>query len=369
MLKVTPHELKNIRWWYEQHLEHKINMQPRYQRKADIWSKWKRAHLIDSLINDFDVPKFYVANFKTAVSQSLNEHNNIYAIIDGKQRFGAIFDFFNDKVALNQSCVLDDDPTIKLGNLRYSDIRARHPQVARKIEAFVPTVMNVVTDSEHKIEELFVRLNMGEATTGAERRNAMGGPVPIMVRELSQHPFFAKKIRFNVARMQEHNLVAKLLLFEFKDRFVDAKAKQLDDFTKEALKWMTEREATNEDPLVGPYSEARDRVHETLERLTSEFADRDPLLAKQGEIPIYYWIARQHPTWVNELRDFVLQFSDELMQNLRDQREGSRSIDQELSAYYAMSRTTNDQNSLEGRYAIFLERFKEFRRPRGRRRF
>jgi hypothetical protein len=226
----------------------------------------------------------------------------------------------------------------------------------------------VVTDSEHKIMELFVRLNMGEATTGAERRNAMGGPVPIMVRELSQHPFFLNKIRFNTARMQEHNLAVKLLLFEFRGEFVDTKAKNLDDFTKQAMQWMQEQEKHGNDPLLGPYSEARDRVHGILELLTNEFNDRDPLLSKQGEIPIYYWIARAHPTWVNELHDFVYDFSRAVLENLRGEREDPGNGDAELTSYYTMSRTTNDQSSLEGRFRIFQRRFGEYRKPNSQRR-
>jgi hypothetical protein len=338
-------------------------MDPTYQRKSEVWSKWKRAHLVDSVINDFDVPKFYVANFQTAIPQDLNENKSAFAIIDGKQRFGAIFDFFNDEIPLNPSCIFEDNPEIKLGRLKYSDLKAKLPSIARKIDDYIPTVMNVVTDSEHKIMELFVRLNMGEATTGAERRNAMGGPVPIMTRELAQHPFFINKIKFNVKRMQEHNLIVKLLLFEFKNGFTDTKAKNLDDFAKEALAWMHAHSATEENALVGPYSEARDRVLETLELLTEEFDDEDPLLTKQGEIPIYYWTARQHPRWVNELRDFVLRFTSDLKETLLEQRLNPTTGDRELSLYYTMSRTTNDQASLEGRYKIFAKRFAEYRRP------
>lgn len=374
MLKVTPYEKHGLRWWYDQSLDEKINMNPPYQRRADIWGKWKRAHLIDSIINDFDIPKFYVADFIAAPSQALNDQNKALAIIDGKQRLGAIFDFFGDKFPLNPSCVLDDLPDIKLGGLRYSDLIHRYPSVAAKIDHYVPTVMNVATDQAHKIEELFVRLNMGEAANGAERRNAMGGPVPMVVRELSQHPFFINKIRFSTKRMQEYNLAVKILLIEFKNGFVDLKAKNLDDFAKNAIKWFDERDKEIEElspidiaKLPNPYFEARDRIYETLELLTKEFHDGDRLLARQGEIPIYYWLAKQHPSWVNELRDFVLLFSEELLENLRAQREDGAAVNSELSSYYAASRTTNDQSSLELRYKIFRRRFVEFRKPGGRR--
>ncbi len=95
MLKVILHEPRSLKWWYEQHLLGRIHMEPSYQRRSYIWSKWKRAHLIDSLINDFDVPKFYIANFAEMPSKSMNQQHLPYAIIDGKQRLLAIFEFFD----------------------------------------------------------------------------------------------------------------------------------------------------------------------------------------------------------------------------------------------------------------------------------
>ncbi|MGQ3082421.1 MAG: DUF262 domain-containing protein [Hydrogenophaga sp.] len=368
MLKVSLHDPHTLKWWNEQFLSDNIDMDPPYQRKADIWSNWKRAHLIDSIINELDVPKFYIANFSLIPSKesnkALNKHKRRYAIIDGKQRFGAIFKFFNDEVQLNPSCVLDDDPTISLGKLYFSDLKSRYPFVAERFMNFVPTVMNVVASDQHKIDDLFVRLNMGEATTGAERRNAMAGPVPAITRDLAEHPFFTSKISFNVKRMQEFNLVAKLLMFEFEDGFSDTKAKNLDDFAAKANAWAVERQANGNSTDEGPYAQARDRVYAVLEALKLEFNDKDEVLKKQGEIPIYYWFARQHPSWVNELRDFVLDLNTKLLENLREQRVDPAAGDPELTAYYTMGRTTNDQGSLDGRYKIFVKRFKLFRQPR-----
>jgi len=340
-------------------------MAPQYQRRGEIWSKWKRGHLIDSILNDFDIPKFYVANFTIAASEKLNEKGTSYAIIDGKQRLGAIFAFFSDEIELNPSFIFDDQPTLRLGKMKYSDLRAKHPSLAHKVDRFVPTVMNVLTDDPRKIEQLFVRLNMGEAATGAERRNAMGGPIPGIVRELSQHPFFTSRIKFDIKRMQEHNLLVKLVMFEFKNALVDTKAKNLDDFTKAAEAWQRARSDDQQDDL-GEYGEARDRVLEVLETLSQEFNTKDPLLTKQGEIPIYYWVVRKHPKWADQLRDFVAEFTTAVLENLRTQRQNPDKANQELSAYYTMSRTTNDQGSYEGRVRIFEKRFEAYRKPGAR---
>lgn len=370
MLRVVQHESKPLRWWYEQFLSENIDMNPPYQRKGEVWGRWKRAHLIDSIINEYDIPKFYVADFYANSSEKalkiMNRSRKGYAIIDGKQRLGAIFDFFQDQLKLNPSFVLDEEPGLKLGGLSYSEIRRSFPQIASRIDRFEPTVMNVVSDDELKIKELFVRLNSGEAATSAERRNAMGGPAPSIARELVDHPFFRRKISFGVKRMQEYQLAMKLLLLEFKGALVDTKAKNLDDFVAEAKKWDDKRLENSLEAIVDPYNAARDRVYDVLETLTREFRDNDKQLSKSSEIPIYYWFAREHPSWCNELHDFVLELNDSLLANLRLWRNDPRAGDQELSVYYTFGRTSNDAASLEGRFRIFVKRYRDFRKP-GRR--
>lgn len=363
MLKIQPLQPTTLQWWYEQHLDLRIDMSPSYQRRGEIWSKWKRAHLIDSILNDFDIPKFYISNFLRAHSP-LNENKKGYAIIDGKQRLGAIFDFFEDKFPLNPSFKFDDEPSLELGGLFYSDLRLRYPAVSRRVDNFSPTIMDVVTDDTEKITELFIRLNMGEAANSAERRNAMQGPVPALVRELAVHPFFMRKIKFSTARMQEFNLIVKIFMFEHLGEFSDTKAKNLDKFAEEADNWSREH-ATEENPM-GPYRETSNKIYEVLERLNKEFMDKDPLLTKQGEIPIYYWAARNFPDKTNELRDFVLEFSESVMDNMRGQRDEQRQGNQELTTYYTLSRTTNDLHSYVGRYRIFEKRFLEYLRAPGR---
>jgi len=337
-------------------------MDPPYQRKADIWGKWKQSHLIDSILNGFDIPKFYVAGTFTSSLDKMNPHGKRYAVIDGKQRFGAIFSFYLNEFPLNATFVLEDEPTIKLAGKTYIEIKKSFPHIAHRLDAFIPAVMNVVTDSQHKIDELFVRLNSGEAATGSERRNAKQGPVPAILRELVLHPFFQQNVRFNKVRMQEFNLAAKLLLIEELGRFSDTKSKNLDDFADRGAKWEQAhpgRRNTQDDP----FALARDRVIKVLDSLSEEFRDRDPLLASQGHIPVYYWLARENPRKVNEMRDFLEEFTDAVKQAFTNQRIDPKSADPELVLYYTMGRTTNDQASLEGRYKILLRRFKSFRDP------
>lgn len=366
MFKVIQHEPRSLSWWYEQYKNGTLNLQPSYQRRSELWNKWKRAHLIDSILNDFDVPKFYVADFTSIRSAKLNEKKTPYAIIDGKQRFETIFAFFEGGVTLNESMAFEADPTAQIGGLDYTQLSSRYPTLAKKIENFKPVVMSVISDNRKMIEQMFIRLNSGEAANRAERRNALPGPMPAIVRNLTLHPFFQKNIRFNVRRMQEHNLAAKIFMIEHKGAFCDTKAKNIDNFYEEAFERV---EGTPKKPVtkkdreeaLTEYSGTEARVFENLEKLSKVFYERDPLLGAQGHIPVYYWLVRERKL-KNDFHEFLEGFTRNVLENLRIANKEPLKANQELLAYYTRGRTTNDQGSLVDRYKILFKHYERFRK-------
>lgn len=228
-IEVRQHERTELSWWYNEYRRHRIDMQPGYQRRSNLWSRWKKAHLIDSIINGFDVPKIYVADFNKSLTQ-LQGRQVPFAVIDGKQRFEAMFSFLNGEFTLNPSATYLAEPEIEIAGLDIVQLRRRYPLIAKRVEHFELVVMAVATDSKEMIEELFVRLNSGVSINGAERRNAMPGPIPPIVRDITVHPFFGEAVRFSKDRMQEFNLAAKLLMIEVNGDFLDTKARNLDAF-------------------------------------------------------------------------------------------------------------------------------------------
>lgn len=373
-ISVTQHDSKPMTWWLNEFKRGRMDTSPPYQRRSNLWSRWKRAHLLDSILNGFDVPKFYVADFNVGNSK-LNIESKPYAVIDGKQRFEAIFDFMEDVFPLNVSSKLLDEDARWIGGKTYSEIRDKHASIAQRIDAFAPVVMSVRASEEALIEQLFVRLNSGVSVNGAERRNAMPGPVPQALRTLTLHPFFEEQIRFSTNRMQEFNLAAKLLIFEWSGGFVDTKAKDLDLFVDKAADGFDEIErrlnaATSRSKrksieadlaaFLEPYEQAEVRVLETLEHMAKIFSERDSLLGKQGAIPIYYWIVKKNPQLRKYFRDFLAEFEPSVLEAIRNARDDPQSADPVLVAFYTASRTTNDQASLRERYKIMLARLKEW---------
>lgn len=336
--KISPHTARTLIWWYNRRGE--IDFDPPYQRRGRLWSAADKAYLIDSIINGFDVPKLYLADFQFGQS-SLNKAKLPYAIIDGKQRLEAVFDFFENKLILNEDCTFRKDPNLKIGGLSLKDLRKSYGKVAEEFENASLDIMSVHAEDEADINEIFVRLNKSKPLTGAEVRNAVAGPVSELARLIASHAFFVENIKFSVARAADLNAGTKLLLFEYEEKQTATKKVDLDRFAKSDV----DRSKLE---LAGR------RALDTLSAMSDIFIPRDPLLSSAGMVPVYYWFIRDlsgEAFW--SARRFLLQF--ETMRKVsRGQHESDLSEDmlRLLARFETLNRSTNDLQSHVGRVQI-----------------
>lgn len=345
---VKLHESRTLTWWRRR--ADQIDMSPSYQRRGRLWSEADKAFLIDSILNGFDIPKIYLADFNYGNSP-LNQSKLPYSIIDGKQRFETILDFFKGELTLNKEFVYLKDPSLELGGLGYTDLQKNYPSVAEDFDNFNLHVMSVISDSEELINDLFIRLNRSKPLTGAEIRNAMGGPVPEMIREITLHEFFKNIVRFSVTRGQDKNAAAKLLLFEYYTQPRETKKRNLDDFVKNASNFKeTERERLE---LAGR------KVVDTLDVMEEVFLPKDKLLSSAGIIPVYYWLVRSlGRDELRQVRAFLVKFEEDRQMNRQEVTENptSKQVDPQLVEFETHSRSTNDQASHKRRFEILRER-------------
>lgn len=351
-LQIERHPPFPLRKWYSRRRE--IDFDPPYQRKGGIWSVTDKALLIDTIINRLDIPKFYVSDFARR-SSSLESGNFVYAIIDGKQRLQAIFDFMSDKFGLNSDCVWRFKPEIKLGGLSYSDLEEKWPKIASEIDDYVIDVMSVSTDDQEDINRIFKRLNKGKALVGAEVRNAALGPVADMIRVVGRHDFFSQTVAFNTLRYGDLNAAGKVLLFEFAGFPTSTKKKDLDAFV----------DADELDPDVIEAAGLQCLSH--LDFMFQAFQERDSLLRSAGQVPVYYWAVRSMPQETHGyFRNFLLQFERRRSRNRTLQTEGRLDlVDAMLARYDVLNRNTNDVGSHRARISILLMEFADWLRGGG----
>ncbi|MFM0317786.1 DUF262 domain-containing protein [Paraburkholderia nemoris] len=327
---VRPFSTTSIGWWYAE--RDQLDLSPPYQRKSGVWTQKDKAYLVDSIINGYDMPKFYIADFSYA-SGDLNTSGRPYAVIDGRQRFEAIFDFLDGRVPLNSDIRYLADNSIRLGGMTARDLEREHGRILKRIESFNLSVMSVITNQADRINDLFVRLNKSKPLTGAEVRSAMSGEIPTYIRTIAAHDFFARYVGFSNQRKQHENVAAKLLLIEHRGGFVETKKTNLDRFVAEAL--LTESE----------FSYTASTVQENLDQMSRVFGQGNALLRSSGMLPVYYWIVRNHigvPQLGTLLKDFERFRADHVTHPA-------------VVAFNAVSRSTNDELSYRVRYSVLSQ--------------
>jgi Protein of unknown function DUF262 len=350
--------MRPISWFLQQ--REFLDLDPPYQRRPGIWSSRTRERLIDSVLNRYDLPKFYLADLthggrlRQLADEEASGISARYAVIDGKQRIQTIFEFTDDQLRLARDFVFEEAPEIVVAGSAFSELLDQHPALAQRFLHYEVLVADVITDDEARISSLFVRLNTSQALTGAEVRNAMEGEAPVIIRRLAGHAFFESRIRFQVIRGQDWNAAAKILLLESLGHFTDTKKRQLDQFVAEAKR---------ADRGLMDIERAEDRAELILDRMVEVFRVRDPLLRSQGPVILYYWFVREYGRHdAHELRAFLEQFNDAVRVTRRQLQTIDQvgDVDADLALYASLSRSTNDQSSLERRYEVLTMKFAGF---------
>lgn len=347
ILRISPHKPMTLIWWSKN--RHQIDFNPPYQRRGRLWSPSDKAYLVNSIINGFDVPKLYLADFQFGQS-TLNIARLPYAIIDGKQRLEAVFDFFDNKTTLGVDFKYRKNPNLALGGLSLRDLKNGYPSVADDFENASLDIMSVFAEDEKDIHEIFVRLNRSKPLTGAEVRNAIVGPVPEVIRMLASHDFFNENIKFGVQRAGDLNAAAKVLLFEYEGHLMPTKKTNLDEFAGNG--------SIDKDKL----ELASRRVIDTLDDMTEIFIPKDALLASAGIFPVYYWFVKGVSSERKAVvREFLVWFEEKRRENRERQKLVHESdLDPVFSRFDTLNRSTNDLQSHIGRCELLKVAFSDW---------
>jgi hypothetical protein len=328
-----------------------IKMNPEYQRMGGVWTKEKRQLLIDSILNDYDIPKIY---FHALAQDEISTTGCRYAVIDGRQRLEAIWGFIDGDFSLDQEFEYQRDNQLHLGGLTYDDIAKLHPKIRVKFDSFVLPVVTVSTEGNDidLIEDMFSRLNEAVPLNAAEKRNAIGGNVVSAITAVSNHNFFAKRVKFKNNRYQHRESAARFLLIEDSlenhQQIVDTKKVYLDGL---ATKYR------NKD--VHHVTQLRSRVENILGYMNAEFCDTDELLQAQGILVVYYLIFRSaiaHREVSKLTRRNLLDFRQKLSDNrdaaINNYEEASFAL---LEFDRLSQQGTNDASSIKERVRILSD--------------
>jgi hypothetical protein len=187
-----------------------FTVNPDYQREPEVWSRADEQYLIDTILKDLDIPKFYLRKLS----------DKSYEIVDGQQRMQSIWRFRDGVFALNGKISGES-----LDGFHYSELPA---ELIEQFDNFTLNCVLLEGYDDDKIRELFGRLQRGKTLNPAEKLNAKPGSITPTMRNLAKHPFFGKTT-FSLRRYKTYHIVAQLMLLEF-EGITDISPQPLYDF-------------------------------------------------------------------------------------------------------------------------------------------
>ena len=331
-----------------------IDLDPPYQRLS-VWGKDQQQWFIDSIINGIDIPKLY---FHDLTQFPQDESKFKYSVIDGKQRILSLWAFIANKLPLSTNFVYFENETYHAAGLTYDELLMKFPVMRSRFDGFeVPVVLVEVEDAAF-IEQLFARLNIQVSLSAPERRNALGGPVPFLIRKIGLTPFFREGVNIRNNRLQHYDLAAKFLHITFANDFVPTKKANLDNFVK-TIKATREYAATTIDQAL---DDLEGRTREALDHMYDFFGKNSSLLASAGRAVLYFQVFRLCENSV----PFTLQMLERFNQDVANARRKSQRMsrgsgevfeefEDDLVRFDQEKQSTNDRNALERQYEYFRQ--------------
>jgi len=348
-IETSPKKNSTIMLLYSEREE--IKLDPPYQRMGGVWTKEKKQLLIDSILNDYDIPKIY---FHTYTREFKSKSGMSYAVIDGRQRLETIWGFIDGEFTLSNDFELQRDPDINLTGLSYDDLAKEHPRIKIAFDSFVLPVVQVDTDDEDLIEDMFSRLNEAVPLNAAEKRNAIGGNMVKAIRILSEHDFFSDRVKFGNKRYQHREVSARFLLSE--ENLLNGKS--LLDTKKVYLDALARNYHSEKDCFV---EKIKNKCIAVLDLMSDTFTSNDDLLRSQGNMTVYYLLFRDalaSDQLEKITRRKFFDFQEKLKSNRASAAEDYENSSFELLEYDRLSQQgTNDSSNIKERLHILKNEF------------
>ncbi|MBD9630161.1 DUF262 domain-containing protein [Pseudomonas sp. PDM19] len=344
MSRFSVDPLKENSLMYLYAIKDEIDFEPDYQRQGDIWPLSKRYLLIDSLLNGFDIPKIYFHE----INKTIKGRFVRYAVIDGKQRLESIFKFLEGEFPVSDQF---SDLTGTFGEFSgkyYKEFGSISLKLKARFESLPLPIYVVKTTDLELIEEMFSRLNEASPLNAPEKRNALGGPAPKVIKCIAEHKFFESNIPFDNRRYRHYDIAAKLLLLSERSKVVDTKKIHLDKFVKSFV---------GESPAL--LDHPRDLCLEVLESMSKVFIKSDPLLRLVTMIPIYYCVSlimSLRGNFSSLTRSSLLEFDEvrRLNRDLAQEDEENLEVNYDYLEFDRLTQTPNDSSAIEFKINILL---------------
>ena len=169
---------------------------PEWQRE-EIWGRNKKQKLIDSILRNWKLPKFYFLKTSDKPVE--------YEVVDGQQRLAAIYEF------LDNSLPLSAETAKQFGATFYKDLP---DDASDAFDDFEIDFDEIEDASDVEIKEFFQRLQEGLPLTSSEKLNSVDSELRNFCKRLAKHRFFKKTVSLSDKRYAYFDIAAKAAAIE-----------------------------------------------------------------------------------------------------------------------------------------------------------
>lgn len=279
---------------------YRIDLDADYQREK-IWSRKNQEELLDSILQNIDIPKLYLV--KTRENESFD-----FECIDGKQRMNTLLSFYKpDPVEENPLTV-----RVAGEKLTYKRLQKAHPTIAKRIDDFqLNFVIYDVIEDEDFIREIFRRLQLGVRLNSGELLNSLTGAMrDFIFRDMGRNAPFLQNTKLSDKRFSRQFTLAQICINSFSrndtGQFVRARFDDLEDFFKDNY---------------GIYKNNKNlvRIQKTLGGLDKGFSERAEVISSRAVAVTVYLYAEEHllRAKVARVRQFA-EFTVKLLETIKD---------------------------------------------------
>lgn len=221
-----------IATFHENYILDKYNLSPPYQRHS-VWTPEKQSFLIDSILKNFPMPPVFL---RQHIDDSSGK--TTYDVIDGKQRLTSIIKFINNEIPAATELENTDFDDPKIAGKYFNELDdPTLSEYKRRFWRYSIPIEYIDTASTKLIDNIFDRLNRnGEPLMGQELRHAKYHSTDLYksIRELSENPFWKKRLQHvDLARMEDDEIVSELLFVLLKRQVLGSTQDIIDDYFAE----------------------------------------------------------------------------------------------------------------------------------------
>jgi hypothetical protein len=242
---------------------YRIDLDADYQREK-IWSRKNQEELLDSILQNIDIPKMYLARVE-------GDKNFDYECIDGKQRMTTLLSFYKPEPEEEHPLrvrIVGDKYT-------YQELKKEIPQLAEKIDEFELTfVIYPASIDDDIIREIFRRLQLGIRLNSGELLKTHTGTIRDFVyKEMGKNAPFLRNTNLSDKRFSREFTLAQICINSFSlnesGDFVRARYDDLEDFFKDKYNL-----SAKDGNLV--------RVREVLKVMDKDFAENAGMISSRA---------------------------------------------------------------------------------------